>query len=68
MVTFKFFQLAYGAYAKDPLLPYGSTVNGDTLAVEKITDILNFPTIMAFLGPHDILVTEKKFSISNWGF
>ncbi|KAA2283208.1 PQQ-dependent sugar dehydrogenase [Candidatus Nitrosocosmicus agrestis] len=52
-------QLSYGAYAKAPLSPNGPTVNDDTLTVEKIADDLEFPTSMAFLGPNDILVTEK---------
>ena len=52
-------QLSYGAYAKAPRSPYGPTVNDDTLTVEKVTDDLDIPTSMAFLGPNDILVTEK---------
>jgi len=52
-------QLSYGAYAKAPGSPYGPTVNDDTLTVEKVTDNLDIPTSMAFLGPNDILVTEK---------
>src|SRR5690349_11333044 len=52
-------QLSYGAYAKAPLSPNGPTVNDDTLTVEKVADDLEFPTSMAFLGPNDILVTEK---------
>jgi aldose sugar dehydrogenase len=52
-------QLSYGAYAKAPRSPYGPTVNDDTLTVEKVTDNLDIPTSMAFLGPNDILVTEK---------
>ncbi len=53
-------ELSYGAYAKAPLSPYGPTVNDDALTVEKITDNLDFPTSMAFLGPDDIIVTEKN--------
>ncbi|MDN5867761.1 MAG: PQQ-dependent sugar dehydrogenase, partial [Candidatus Nitrosocosmicus sp.] len=56
---FDSYNLAFGAYAKAPLSPYGPTINDDTLTVEKITDNLDFPTSMAFLGPNDILVTEK---------
>ena len=33
------------------------------LIVEKITDGLDIPTSMAFLGPDDILVTEKETGI-----
>jgi len=53
-------ELSYGAYAKALLSQYGPTVNDDALTVEKITDNLDFPTSMAFLGPNDILVTEKN--------
>jgi len=52
--------LSYGAYAKAPLSPSGPTVNDDNLVVEKVTDGLEIPTSMAFLGPNDILVTEKE--------
>ena len=52
-------QLSFGAYAKAPQSPYGPTVNDDRLAVEKVTDNLEIPTSMAFLGPDDMLVTEK---------
>ena len=58
-ITSSFVQVSYGAYAKAPLSPAGPTVNDDTLTVEKIADGLDFPTSMAFLGPNDILVTEK---------
>ena len=34
-------------------------MNDDTLTVEKVTDNLDIPTSMAFLGPNDIRVTEK---------
>jgi len=53
--------LSYGAYIKAPLSPAGPTVKDDNLVVEKVTDgLLDFPTSMAFLGPDDILVTEKN--------
>jgi aldose sugar dehydrogenase len=52
--------LSYGAYIKAPLSPGGPTVKDTNLAVEKITDKLKFPTSMAFLGPDDILITEKE--------
>lgn len=65
MITFNLSQLAYRAYTKAPLSPYGASVNEDKPTVEKITDILDIPTSMAFLGPNDILVTEKKYSSSN---
>ncbi len=41
------------------MAPRGPTVKDDKLVVEKITGALDFPTSMAFLGPNDILVTEK---------
>ncbi len=52
--------LSYGAYIKAPLSPNGPTVKDTNLVVEKITDKLEFPTSVAFLGPNDILVTEKE--------
>jgi aldose sugar dehydrogenase len=52
--------LSYGAYAKAPLSPVGPTVKADNLSVEKVAAGLDFPTSMAFLGPDDILVTEKE--------
>src|SRR6188472_2409461 len=58
-LTSSYVQVSFGAYAKAPLSPTGPTVNDDTLTVEKIADGLKFPTSMAFLGPNDILVTEK---------
>ncbi len=53
-------QISYGAYSKAPLSPNMPTINDDKLAVEKIADGLDFPTSMAFVGPNDILVTEKN--------
>jgi aldose sugar dehydrogenase len=58
--SFSTLQLSYGAYAKAPLSPTGPTVNDDTLTVEQVAGDLEFPTSMAFLGPNDILVTEKN--------
>src|SRR6185295_12676109 len=52
--------LSYGAYAKAPVAPNGPTVKDKVLKVEKVTDGLEKPTSMAFLGPNDILVTEKE--------
>lgn len=52
--------LSFGAYIKAPLAPNGPTVKDDNLVVEKITDGLDIPTSMAFLGPNDLLVTEKE--------
>ena len=52
--------LTFGAYIKAPLSPNGPTVKDDNLVVEKITDGLEIPTSMAFLGPNDLLVTEKE--------
>jgi glucose/arabinose dehydrogenase/plastocyanin len=51
--------LSNGAYVKAPQSPNGPTVKDDKLIVEKVTDGLDIPTSMAFLGPGDILVTEK---------
>jgi glucose/arabinose dehydrogenase len=34
--------------------------NNSALKVEEVTDGLDFPTSMAFLGPDDILVLEKN--------
>jgi hypothetical protein len=34
--------------------------NNPGLKVEEVSDGLDFPTSMAFLGPDDILVLEKK--------
>ena len=53
------YHLSYAAYSKAPVAPRGPTIKDDKLVVEKITDALDFPTSMAFLGPNDILVTEK---------
>ena len=52
--------LSFAAYSKAPVAPRGPTVKDDNLVVEKVTDALDFPTSMAFLGPNDILVTEKE--------
>jgi aldose sugar dehydrogenase len=51
---------AFGAYARAPVSPSGPTVADTSLTVEKVADGLDFPTSMAFLGPDDILVTEKN--------
>ena len=53
-------QSSYAAYSKAPLAPNGPTVNPQNLTVKKITSELDVPTSMAFLGPNDILVTEKN--------
>ncbi len=52
--------LSYGAYIKAPLAPSGPSINDDNLLVQKVTDGLEIPTSMAFLGPNDLLVTEKE--------
>ena len=59
-VTTSSIHAAYGAYAKAPQSPTGPTVKDEKLTVEKVTDGLEKPTSMAFLGPNDILVTEKE--------
>ena len=51
---------AYGAYAKAPVSPSGPTVEDKNLVVENVTGGLDKPTSMAFLGPNDILITEKE--------
>ena len=54
---------SYGAYVKAPALPTGPSVNDPNLAVVKVADGLKAPTSMAFVGPNDILVTEKNTGI-----
>ena len=55
-------QTSYGAYSKAPLSPNTPTINDDKLTVEKVTDGLDFATCMAFVGPNNMLVTEKHTS------
>ncbi len=52
--------LSYGAYAKAPVSPNGPTVKDNNLVVENVTGGFEKPTSMTFLGPNDILVTEKE--------
>src|SRR5690349_21778224 len=59
-VTSGSIHVAFGAYAKAPQSPTGPTLEDKELTVEKVTDGLEKPTSMAFLGPNDILVTEKE--------
>ncbi len=42
--VFSLSQISFGAYSKDPLAPYGPTINDDNLTVEEITEDLDFPT------------------------
>ncbi|GKS61916.1 hypothetical protein YTPLAS21_13740 [Candidatus Nitrosocosmicus sp.] len=58
--NYSIINISYSAYIKAPLAPAGPTVKDDNLVVEKITDGLDIPTSMAFLGPNDLLVTEKE--------
>ena len=58
--NYSIINVSYSAYIKAPLAPAGPTVKDDNLVVEKITDGLDIPTSMAFLGPNDLLVTEKE--------
>jgi aldose sugar dehydrogenase len=58
--TYSSSQTSYGAYSKAPPSPTGPVINDARLTVEKVTDGLRYPTSMAFLGPNDILVTEKN--------
>src|ERR671918_757165 len=43
----------------------GPRIDDADLAVEIISEGLNFPTSMAFLGPGDILVLDKENGIVN---
>jgi glucose/arabinose dehydrogenase/plastocyanin len=53
--------LSYGAYFKAPVSPLGPVINDPNLLVEKVNDKpLNITTSIAFLGPNDILITEKE--------
>jgi glucose/arabinose dehydrogenase len=52
--------LAIGAYSKASPHSDGPVLADNGLAVKKVTDDLDFPTSMAFLGENDILVTEKN--------
>ncbi len=52
--------VSLGAYIKAPPSTGGPGVNDPNLAVEKIAGDLNTPTSMAFLGPDDMLITEKN--------
>jgi glucose/arabinose dehydrogenase/plastocyanin len=53
-------QSVFAAYSKAPIAALGPTVKDEKLVVQRIADGLDFPTSMAFLGPNDILVTEKN--------
>ena len=55
--------VSFGAYVKAPTSPTGPTINDPNLAVEKVASGLKAPTSMAFVGPNDILVTEKNTGI-----
>ena len=46
----------------DPL-PEGPTLNDANLNLEEISTGLDLPTGMTFVGPNDILVTEKNTGI-----
>jgi aldose sugar dehydrogenase len=56
------FNLAHAdnAQYKPRVFNSSASVNDPTLKVSTIATGLNFPTSMAFLGPNDILVTEKN--------
>ena len=47
--------------AKSDPLPEGPTLNDANLNLEEISTGLDQPTGMTFVGPNDILVTEKKY-------
>ena len=48
---------------KSKPLPGGPTLNDPNLNLEQIFTGLDIPTSMAFVGPNDILVTEKNTGI-----
>jgi aldose sugar dehydrogenase len=48
---------------KSKPLPGGPTLNDPNLNLEQIVTGLELPTSMAFVGPNDILVTEKNTGI-----
>lgn len=52
--------MIYGAYSKASPFSDGPVITDRSLSVEEITDDLDFPTSMAFIGDNDILVTEKN--------
>ncbi|HET6590135.1 MAG TPA: PQQ-dependent sugar dehydrogenase [Candidatus Nitrosocosmicus sp.] len=58
--SYSMISLSYAAYMKAPQSPIGPTVKDDKIVVEKVTDGLDIPTSMTFLGPNNILVTEKE--------
>ncbi len=49
--------------AKSDPLPEGPTLNDANLNLEEISTGLDLPTGMTFVGPNDILVTEKNTGI-----
>jgi aldose sugar dehydrogenase len=49
--------------AKSDPLPEGPTLNDANLNLEEISTGLDLPTSMTFVGPNDILVTEKNTGI-----
>lgn len=53
-------QHVFAAYSKAPEATLGPTIKDDALVVQKLAEGLDFPTSMTFLGPNDILVTEKN--------
>jgi len=53
--------MVYAAYIKSTPSSTGPTINDPNLKVERVfAGDLQIPTSMAFLGPNDILVLEKK--------
>src|SRR6266852_1916390 len=51
---------AHAAYSLAPPYAGGPTVNVTNLKVELVFEGLKAPTSMAFLGPDDILVLQKR--------
>jgi glucose/arabinose dehydrogenase len=51
---------AMGAYSKASPHSDGPAITDGSLTVETVSDELDFPTSMAFIGENDILVTEKN--------
>lgn len=61
-ISFSYFIIpfSYGAYSKASPSSDGPTVNDGNLVALTLTEDLDFPTSIAFVGDNDILVTEKN--------
>jgi aldose sugar dehydrogenase len=47
------------------MLPGGPVLNGSSLKIQRVFTGLKYPTSMAFLGPNDIIVSEKDGSVER---